>query len=305
MADAVEEKTGVDFRLVPSVEEANARLAALGITEPQATIGEAMVKAFEQVEPNLIQPTLVFGHPVEISPLAKPMADDPRFAERFEIFIAGMECGDNWSEQNDPVHLLETWKRAYKAEERDSGKFHTLDFDFVEALEYGMPPTTGIGPGLERMAMIFTEQENIDDVIFFPLMRPSVSPLNASIFGVQEPVVTPVEDLALSREDFTALCRDGLLKPHAINLTLKPHVRLWGAGPAGKSRASGYVEMEGFLPNSVLRLTGYGVESEVSLPEEDKTKKTLDLIDALLVRFLRETFPHCVLTVSPATMLHG
>ena len=93
------------------------------------------MKAFEvTVEKDLIQPTLVFGHPIEISPLAKPMADDPRFVERFEIFIAGMECGDNWSEQNDPVHLLETWRKSYRAEDRDAGKFHTLDFDFIEAL---------------------------------------------------------------------------------------------------------------------------------------------------------------------------
>ena len=207
MADAVKEKTGVDFREIKTVDEANARLAALGITEAQPSIGEAMVKAFEGVEPDLIQPTLVFGHPIEISPLAKPMAEDPRFVERFEIFIAGMECGDNWSEQNDPAHLLATWQKAYRAEERDSGKFHTLDFDFIEALEYGMPPTTGIGPGIERMAMIFTEQEIIDDVIFFPMMRPSVSPVNASIYGVAEPSLAPVEDLALSVDDFEALCQ--------------------------------------------------------------------------------------------------
>ncbi len=184
----------------------------LGITEPQPSVGEALVKAFEGVEPDLIQPTLVYGHPVEISPLAKPLANDQRFAERFEIFIAGMECGDNWSEQNDPAHLLETWQKAYRADERDSGKFHTLDFDFIEALEYGMPPTTGIGPGVERMAMIFTEQEIIDDVIFFPMMRPSVSPVNASIYGVAEPALAPVEDLALAVEDFEALCRDGVLE---------------------------------------------------------------------------------------------
>ena len=161
MADAVKEKTGVDFRGLQDRGGGQRRLAALGINEPQPSVGEALVKAFEvTVEPDLIQPTLVFGHPVEISPLAKPMAEDPRFVERFEIFIAGMECGDNWSEQNDPAHLLETWRKAYRAEERDSGKFHTLDFDFIEALEYGMPPTTGIGPGIERMAMIFTGQEN-------------------------------------------------------------------------------------------------------------------------------------------------
>ena len=236
MADAVKEKTGVDFREIKTVDEANARLAALGINEPQPSVGEALVKAFEGVEPDLIQPTLVYGHPIEISPLAKPLAEDPRYAERFEIFIAGMECGDNWSEQNDPAHLLETWQKAYRAEERDSGKFHTLDFDFIEALEYGMPPTTGIGPGIERMAMIFTEQEIIDDVIFFPMMRPSVSPVNASIYGVAEPALAPVEDLALSVEDFEALCQDGVLKPHARHLMLKPHVRLWNVCPGQIAR---------------------------------------------------------------------
>jgi lysyl-tRNA synthetase class 2 len=205
MPDAVKEKTGIDFRACKTVEEANQHLAALNIHEPQPSIGEALVKAFEvTVEKDLIQPTLVFGHPIEISPLAKPMAEDPRFVERFEIFIAGMECGDNWSEQNDPVHLLETWRKAYRADERDAGKFHTLDFDFIEALEYGMPPTTGIGPGIERMVMIFTGQENIDDVIFFPMMRPSISPLNAAIYEVQESTLAPVEDLALSFEDFAA-----------------------------------------------------------------------------------------------------
>ena len=122
MADAVKEKTGVDFREIQTVEEANARLAALGISEPQPSVGEALVKAFEGVEADLIQPTLVYGHPVEISPLAKPMAEDPRFVERFEIFIAGMECGDNWSEQNDPAHLLETWRKSYRAEDRDTRK---------------------------------------------------------------------------------------------------------------------------------------------------------------------------------------
>ena len=302
VADAVQEKTGVDFRSLPSPEAANERLAALGIHEPQPTVGEALVKAFEiSVEPTLVQPTLVYGHPVEISPLAKPMADDPRFAERFEIFIAGMECGDNWSEQNDPAQLLETWKKAYRPDERDSGKFHTLDFDFVEALEYGMPPTTGIGPGIERMAMIFTEQENIDDVIFFPLMRPSISPINAATYGVEEPALAPVEDLALSVEDFEALCREGMLKPHAHNVILKPHVRLWhSAGTA--SRASGHIELEGFLPNSVLRLAGYKVQGAASSSPDELKQQVLDSIQKT-VDFLRQTFPAAHLTVSPATLL--
>jgi lysyl-tRNA synthetase class 2 len=303
MADAVKEKTGVDFRTISSVAEANAKLATLGIKEEQPSVGEALVKAFEMVEPELIQPTLVFGHPVEISPLAKPMAEDPRFVERFEIFIAGMECGDNWSEQNDPAHLLETWRKAYRAEERDTGKFHTLDFDFIEALEYGMPPTTGIGPGVERMAMIFTEQENIDDVIFFPMMRPTVAPLNATIYGVQDPSLAPVEDLALSLDDFETLCKEGVLKPHAHHLIIKPHVRLWNT--AGRMRASAHAEIEGFLPNSVLRLAGYKIAGDAQLPEEEQRKQTLDLLDRSLVQFLRRTFPACELTVSPATFLRS
>lgn len=185
MTDLVREKTGVDFLACASVEEANARLAMLNLPEPQTSIGHAIVYAFEEkVQPLLIQPTIVYGHPVEISPLAKPMDRDPRFAERFEIFIAGMECGDNWSEQNDPVQLLERWRENYRAEARDEGEFHPLDFDFIEMLEHGMPPTTGIGPGIERMAMIFTGQEDIYDVIFFPLMKPRISPVNRQIFGI-------------------------------------------------------------------------------------------------------------------------
>jgi lysyl-tRNA synthetase class 2 len=306
MADAVKEKTGIDFREVKTVEEANAKLAGAGINEPQPSIGEALVKAFElTVEKDLIQPTLIYGHPVEISPLAKPLAEDPRFVERFEIFIAGMECGDNWSEQNDPVQLLETWRKAYRAEERDAGKFHTLDFDFIEALEYGLPPTTGIGPGIERMVMIFTGQENIDDVIFFPMMRPAISPLNAAIYDVHESTVAPVEDLALSFDEFKTLCDEGTLKPHARNLSIKPHVRLWQAA-AGKTRASGHVEIEGFLPNSVLRVTGF--KSPESRPlgsatAEDEKRREMDSHQESLSRYVREKFFGCEVTISPATVM--
>jgi lysyl-tRNA synthetase, class II len=301
MAEAAREKTGIDFAALKSVEEANASLASLGIGEPQPSIGEALVKAFEiTVEKDLIQPTLVFGHPIEISPLAKPMAADPRFVERFEIFVAGMECGDNWSEQNDPVHLLEIWRKSYRAEERDAGKFHTLDFDFIEALEYGMPPTTGIGPGIERMTMIFTGQENIDDVIFFPMMRPSISPLNASIYGLQEESVQPVEDLVLTLDDFERLCGEGLFKPHARNLIVKPHLRLWGKGVA-----SGHVEIDGFLPNSVLRLAGSDGDARTTSPDESQKKKVLDRMERTLPAFLKKTFPNCELTVSPATVMEN
>ncbi len=269
MAEAIQEKFGVDFRSIKTVEEANRQLQAIGVAEAQASVGEAMVAAFELVEPDLIQPTLVFGHPIEISPLAKPMAEDPRFVERFEIFIAGMECGDNWSEQNDPVGMLATWRKSYKPEERDSGDFHALDFDFIEALEYGIPPTTGIGPGVERMAMIFTEQENIDDVIFFPLMRPSMSTFNAEIYGVEERALEPVQDLALTIEEAGRLIGSGALKPMGARVTVKPSLRVW-KGEAG-SRITGQAGIEGLAGVGVVHVAGYARETTGAVKMEEET----------------------------------
>jgi lysyl-tRNA synthetase class 2 len=296
---------GHDFRTCATVDEANRHLEALGVHERESSIGEALVKAFEaKVEPELIQPTLVYGHPVEISPLAKPMAEDPRFVERFEIFIAGMECGDNWSEQNDPVHLLETWKKSYRPEERDSGEFHTLDFDFIEALEYGLPPTTGIGPGIERMAMIFTEQENIDDVIFFPLMRPSVSTINAALYGIEDKPSAPVEDVILSLEDFQTLCAEGALKPHSGHLSLKPHLRLWTVpSPAEGARSAGHVDIEGFLVNGVLRLTGYRNTSPKRLGFAEERQNLVRYVDEKVASVLRKQFPEARIAIIPPAEL--
>ncbi|MBM3727494.1 MAG: lysine--tRNA ligase [Acidobacteria bacterium] len=189
MADAVLEATGTDFRQITDLAEANAVLRRAGVAEPCATVGHALVETFEHVvAPTLIQPTLVHGHPIEISPLAKPMRQDPRYAERFEIFIGGIECGDNWSEQNDPVELLARWRQMY-AHDSSEGEFQPLDYDFLEMLEHGLPPTTGIGPGIERMAMIFAEQSDIYDVIFFPMMKPVLSQANKAIYRLEGPAV--------------------------------------------------------------------------------------------------------------------
>jgi lysyl-tRNA synthetase, class II len=293
MADAVKNKFGVDFRKVASVDEANEFLKKFGLAEIQASVGEAMVAAFELVEPDLIQPTLVFGHPIEISPLAKPMAEDPRYVERFEIFIAGMECGDNWSEQNDPVQLLQTWRKAYKPEERDSGEFHALDFDFIEALEYGIPPTTGIGPGVERMAMIFTEQENIDDVIFFPLMRPSISPFNAAIYGIDEHPLAPVEDLAITIEEAKGLIDTTALSPIGDRLTVKPHVRIWTVDK--KVRVTGHAEVEGFARQGLVHIAGYSrvLENSFKLDAELELFKTF--LEKELGAALKAKFPNAAL----------
>jgi lysyl-tRNA synthetase class 2 len=229
MTDAVLEATGIDFKAITSVDEANEKLASIGIKDPQPSVGNALVRAFEEkVEKTLIQPTFIYGHPIEISPLAKPMQSDPRYVERFEIFIAGMECGDNWSEQNDPVQLLATWKKAFKPEDRDEGEFHPLDYDFVEMLEHAMPPTTGIGPGLERMAMIFTGQEDIYDVIYFPMMKPLLSDVNKVIYDVKDEEAQNVKvDLLLTAEEFAAWLKQGKLKPRGEALALTPVETDW------------------------------------------------------------------------------
>lgn len=287
MSEAVRERTGIDFTTVPSVEAANALLTQWGITEPQPTIGEALVKTFETtVEPTLIQPTLVYGHPVEISPLAKPMADDPRYVERFEIFIGGMECGDNWSEQNDPVQLLATWRAAYSEAERDEGKFHALDFDFIECLEYGLPPTTGIGPGIERMAMIFTEQENIDDVIFFPLLRPVVSHINAQLYGIEKtPDPAPVDWAgagSVTFEECRQLCKDGALTPCGDRFLVRSHVRMWSStAPSAVTRFTAHADIEGLLPHGALRVTGLPLAHD----ETDPATAAQELIDFLTTQF--------------------
>jgi lysyl-tRNA synthetase class 2 len=300
MTDAVKEKTGLDFREVKSIDEANEHLTRLNVDEMQSSVGEALVKAFETaVEPTLIEPTLVFGHPVEISPLAKPMADDPRFAERFEIFIAGMECGDNWSEQNDPIHLLATWKRAYNPEERDSGEFHTLDFDFIEALEYGMPPTTGIGPGIERMAMIFTEQENIDDVIFFPLMKPAISNFNAEVYGIDDRSTGPLEDLTLTFEQFDSLAKEGFLVPKRTHLVVHPHIRVWNPVTRGQPfRVSGFVDVEGFFANGILRLSGYSLTSDNPGTDRDQFAILGERASSILSRALKDKTPGLTVRVA-------
>lgn len=321
MAEAVLEKTGIDLRKCTSVADANRHLTEMGIHENHPSVGEALVKAFEVcVEKTLIQPTLVTGHPIEISPLAKPLQDDPRYVERFEIFIAGMECGDNWSEQNDPVRLLETWREAYRAEERDAGKFHALDFDFIEALEHGMPPTTGIGPGIERMMMIFTGQEHIDDVIFFPMMRPSITPLNAGIYGVEPVALAPMEDLVVSDSEFRQLCLQGHLRPDSHHLTLKPHLRFWTTDQ-GTCTTAGHVDLEGFQANGLVRLSGYTLPIEEGMlpaAEQDSEKhsglsadfshtiagKLVGHLESGLVGFLKSTFPDCQVTLSPPS-IHG
>ncbi len=288
MTDAVTEVTGINFDDCKSVEEANNHLKALKIEETCETIGLALAKAFEEkAEETLISPTLVFGHPIDISPLAKPMDSSPNKAERFEIFIAGMECGDNWSEQNDPVELLATWKANYKPEDREVGEFHPLDYDFIEVMEYGMPPTTGIGPGLERMAMIFNERENIDDVIFFPIMKSHLSKANKKIFGAQEDKADKSLDILITFDEFQEFVSN-CLKDSAQDIIIKPYMRFWESKNIFK--ASGSAEIIGLFKNRSVKLSGYSSKAEKPFDKAEEVLKFKDYIQNLIVSFLQKNF---------------
>lgn len=174
MTDAIKEKTGIDFRTV-SVEEA-LKLAEehkIEVAEHEKTLGHIINLFFEKyVEETLIQPTFLYGHPVEISPLTKKNPEDPRFVDRFELFIGGKEFANAYTELNDPVDQLERFEDQLKERELGNEEASDIDIDFVEALEYGMPPAGGIGYGIDRLVMFFTESASIRDVILFPTMKP-------------------------------------------------------------------------------------------------------------------------------------
>lgn len=173
MVDAIKEYTGVDFWNVTSTEEARALAKEhhIEITE-HMEYGHIVNEFFEQrVEEKLIQPTFVYGHPVEISPLARKNEKDPRFTDRFELFIVGREHANAFTELNDPIDQRERFVNQLKEREQGNDEAHQMDEDFIEALEYGMPPTGGLGIGVDRLVMLLTNAPSIRDVLLFPLMK--------------------------------------------------------------------------------------------------------------------------------------
>ena len=174
MTDAIKEKTGIDFKKEMTVDEA-LKLAEehhIPVEEHQKSVGHIINLFFEKyVEETLIQPTFLYGHPVEISPLTKKNPTDPRFVDRFELFIGGKEFANAYTELNDPVDQLERFEDQLKERNLGNDEANDIDMDFIEALEYGMPPAGGIGYGIDRLVMLFTEQETIREVILFPTMK--------------------------------------------------------------------------------------------------------------------------------------
>ena len=174
MVDAVKEQTGIDFYQITSLDVALqlAKEHNIEVPKHQMSIGHIINLFFEEyVEKTLIQPTILYGHPIEISPLTKKNPNDPRFTDRFELFIGGKEFCNAYTELNDPIDQKERFLEQLKEKELGNDEANEMDYDFIEALEYGMPPTGGIGIGIDRLIMLLTETDNIRDVILFPHMR--------------------------------------------------------------------------------------------------------------------------------------
>ncbi len=173
LREAIMQSSGIDFDKFPDTDSLRAEMIRLGMeVDPQKDRGrliDELISTF--VEPNLIQPTFLVDYPLDMSPLAKRKPDDDRLVERFEAFVGGMEIANAFTELNDPIEQRERFLRQQRERQAEGEVVETIDEDFLLALEYGMPPTGGLGVGIDRLGMLLTNQQSIREVILFPQLR--------------------------------------------------------------------------------------------------------------------------------------
>ena len=219
MVDAVKEYTGVDFGVITDDAEAVAAAKAIGVEladTADKTWGNALYACFDQkVEEQLIQPTFITMYPVEVSPLTKRSPEDPRLTERFELFICHSELANAYSELNDPIDQRARFEKQLELRDRGDDETEMMDEDFLTALEYGMPPTGGMGMGIDRCVMMLTGSDTIREVILFPTMKPLDTPkkqekaaAKAEPSAVAEPAAAVAEPIDFSKVEIEPLFAD-------------------------------------------------------------------------------------------------
>ena len=213
MIEAVKKYVGIDFGAISDDAEAVAAAKAVGVELAEAaekTWGNALYACFDQkVEEQLVQPTFITMYPVEVSPLTKRSPVDPRLTERFEFFICRAEMGNAYSELNDPIDQRERFMKQVEQRERGDDETEMLDEDFLTALEYGMPPTGGMGMGIDRAVMLFTGADTIRDVILFPTMKPLDMPKKENTKAEAAPAAPAAEEkIDFSKVEIEPLFKD-------------------------------------------------------------------------------------------------
>ncbi len=307
MTDAVNEKTGKDFRSI-SLEEAEeiCRQYDVSLEKHEHDLGHIINKLFEALcEEDMIGPVFVCGHPIEISPLAKKDPKDPRFTLRFELYINGTEYANAFTELNDPIDQYERFEAQMKAKELGDAEASDMDMDYIEALEYGLPPTGGIGIGIDRFVMLLAQTDSIREVLLFPTMKPREGEHNAvsarSIETAEEEIdfskveIEPLfEDYVdfetFSKSDFRAV---KVLSCEAVNKS-KKLLKFTLDDGTGKERTilSGiheYYEPEELIGKTCIAIVNLpprkmmGIDSEGMLLSAKHTKEGQEKLHLLMV----------------------